>query len=135
LELSEGESHASFVNFRPRALAFVGEHKQAAEAAEAIVESPTATDSNFSEMAKVYATCADVVGSDVALTDTQRRELAAKYAVRTVELLTRAAEKGRFETLQDVADLRSDDRLKSLQNRDDLKKFLADLEQAIQTKQ
>ena len=135
LELSEGESHVSFVNFRPRALAFVGEHKQAAEAAEAIVESPTATDSNFSEMAKVYATCAGVVGSDVALTDTQRRELAEKYAVRTVELLTRAAEKGRFETLEDVADLRSDDRLKSLQNRDDLKKFLADLEQSIQTKQ
>ena len=135
LELSKGESHVNFVNFRPRALAFVGEHKQAAEAAEAIVASPTVTVSNFSEMAKVYATCADVVGLDVELTDPQRRELAEKYAVRTVELLTRAAEKGRFETLEDVADLRSDDRLKSLQNRDDLKKFLADLEQSIQTKQ
>ncbi len=134
LEFSEGESHSSFVNFRPRALSFVGEHKQAAEAAEAIVSSPSATDSNFSEMAKVYATCAAVVGRDDSLTNLKRQELAEEYAVRVVELLTRAAEKGRFETLEDVADLRSDDRLKPLLDRDDFKKFVTDLEESLQSK-
>jgi hypothetical protein len=134
LELSEGESHINFVNFRPRALAFVGEHQQAAAAAEAIVSSASATGANFSEMAKVFATCVDVVGRDSSLTDPQRLELAEKYAVRVIELLSRAAEKGRFETLEDVADLRSDDRLKPIQNRDDFKKFAVELEQSIQTK-
>jgi hypothetical protein len=60
--------------------------------------------------------------------------LTEKYAVRVIELLSRAAEKGRFETLEDVADLRSDDRLKPIQNRDDFKKFAVELEQSIQTK-
>ncbi len=132
LELSQGERHVSYVNFRPRALAFIGEHKQASEAAEAIVSNADATDSNFSEMAKVYATCVEAVGRDSILIDAERHELAEQYAVRSVELLSRAAEKGRFSTLEHVADLRSDDRLQSIQNRDDLKQFLSELEHSIQ---
>lgn len=134
LDLSKGESHIIYVNFRPRALAFVGEHTQAATAAEAIVSSASATAANFSEMAKVHATCAEVVGRDAALTEPQRLELAEKYAVRSVELLSHAAEKGRFTTLEHITELRTDDRLQLIQQRDDFKKFLVDLEQSIQMK-
>jgi hypothetical protein len=115
-------------------LAFVGEHNQAATAADAIVSNVSATAANFSEMAKVYATCFEAVGRDAALIDPQRLELAEKYAVRSVELLSHAAEKGRYSTLEHIAELRSDDRLKPIQHRDDFKKLLADLEQSIQMK-
>ncbi len=128
LEYSQGERHVSYVNFRPRALAFVGEHEQAADAAEAIVSSSTATASNFSEMAKVYATCVEAVRRNTGLVDSKRLELAEHYAVRSVQLLSRAADKGRFPTLGHVAELRSDDRLANIQNRDDFQQLLTELE-------
>jgi tetratricopeptide (TPR) repeat protein len=132
LELSEGETHIIYVNFRPRALAFVGDHQQAATAAEAIVTGTNATSANFSEMACVYATCFDAASRDTTLSDAERAELAERYAVRSVELLAKAAEKGHYEMLEDVTALRSDDRLQPLQNRDDFKKLLLDLEQSLQ---
>ena len=131
LELSKDESHVNYVNFRPRALAFVGDHKEAAAAAEAIVTGANATGSNFSEMASVYATCVEAADRDTTLVDSDRVELAEHYAVRSVELLAQAAKKGYFLTLEDVADLRSDDRLRPIQNREDFKKLLSDLEQSI----
>ncbi len=131
LELSEGESHVNYVNFRPRALALVGDHKQAAATAEAIVTGANATGSNFSEMASVYGTCFEAASRDKALADSDRAELAEHYAVRSVELLAKAAEKGYFTTLEDVVDLRSDDRLQPIQNRDDFKQLLSNLEKSI----
>ena len=131
LELSEGENHSSYVNFRPRALAYVGEHRQAAEAAEAIVSKANATGSNFSEMAKVLATCFETADRDTSLADSERLELAEKYAVRSIELLSLAAKKGRFPTQEDVADLSTDDRLQPIQKRDDFQKLLAELGEAV----
>ena len=135
LELSQGERHINYVNFRPRALAFVGEHRQAAIEAEAIVSSTNATAANFSEMAKVVATCIESARRDASLIDAQRTELAEQYAVRSVEFLSRAAEKGRFTTLQDVADLRTDDRLQTIQDREDFARFITKLEQSIGAKE
>ncbi len=132
LEFSEGESHANYVNFRPRALAFVGEHSKAAVEAEAIVNGASATNSNFREMANVYATCIEAAGRDASLSDPERSTLAERYAVRSVELLATAAEKGTFPTRESIADLRTNDRLQPIQNRDDFQKLLTDLEKAIQ---
>jgi eukaryotic-like serine/threonine-protein kinase len=133
LELSAGETHVNYVNFRPRALAFVGDYKQAASAAEAIVTGTNATGSNFSEMASVYATCVEAASRDTTLADAERVEMAEHYAVRSVELLAKAAEKGHFTTLEDVSDLRSDDRLQPIQYRDDFKQLLLNLEKSIQS--
>ncbi|MEQ1903021.1 MAG: serine/threonine-protein kinase [Pirellulaceae bacterium] len=129
LEISEGEPNSSYARFRPRALAFVGEHAKAAVEAESIVTNANATSSNFNEMAKVYATCFEAAGKE---TDQVDVELAERYAVRSVELLAKAAEKGHYEMLEDVTALRSDDRLQPLQNREDFKKLLLDLEQSLQ---
>lgn len=131
LELSQGESHADYVNFRPRALAFVGEHQQAAAAADAIVSSPTATAFNFSEMAKVHATCAQAASQDANLNEQQRRELSERYAARCVELLSQASTKGRFPTLEHVSDLRADDRLTLIKDREDFQKLCSEIEQKL----
>ncbi len=132
LTLSEGQTRADYVNFRPRALAFVGEHRQAAAAAEAIVANPKATPQNFSEMAKVHATCSLVASQDARLDDSQRQELSARYAVRCVELLSQAAEQGRFPTLEDVAELKKDDRLSFIKDREDFQQLVAGLEAKLQ---
>ncbi len=132
LNISQGESHASYVNFRPRALAFVGEHRQAAAAADAVVSSPSVTAFNFSEMAKVYATCAEAALQDANLDEQQRRESAERYAAHCVELLSQAAERGRFPTLEHVSDLRADDRLTLIKDREDFKNLCSDLERKLQ---
>jgi tetratricopeptide (TPR) repeat protein len=134
LEISEGEQHSVYARFRPRALANVGEYRRAVAEAESIVTRADATSSNFKEMANVYATCFETAGKDTSLSESDRNELAEQYAVRSVELLAKAAEKGHFETLEDITDLRSDDRLQPIQNRDDFKKLLADLEKSLQAK-
>ncbi len=113
-------------------MAFVGEHRQAAAAAEAIVTNPKATPQNFSEMAKVHATCSLVASQDARLDDSQRQELSARYAVRCVELLSQAAEQGRFPTLEDVAELKKDDRLSFIKDREDFQQLVAGLEAKLQ---
>jgi uncharacterized membrane-anchored protein YhcB (DUF1043 family) len=113
-------------------LAFVGEHAKAAVEAESIVTNANATSANFNEMAKVYATCFEAAGKDTTQVDTKRAELLEHYSARSIELLAKAAEKGHYEMLEDVTALRSDDRLQPLQNRDDFKKLLLDLEQSLQ---
>ncbi len=57
--------------------------------------------------------------------------MAERFAVRSLELLAKAAEKGRFETLEDVSDLRTDYRFKSIRDRDDFKAFLTKLEDGM----
>ncbi len=131
LELSEGETHPNFSHFRPRALAFVGNYLHATKAADAIVNSGSATDANFNEMAKVYGDCVAAVAADTTLDEAERRSLAEKYAVRTLELLAQAAEKGRYETTEDIEDLRNDLRLRPVQQREDFKLWLTKLEQSI----
>ncbi len=110
-------------------------NQQAAAAADAIVASPTATPFNFSEMAKVHATCAQVVSQDTSLDEQQRRELSERYAARCVELLTQAAANGRFPSLEDLSDLRADDRLTHIKDRDDFQKLCNDLEEKLKPTQ
>ena len=49
-----------------------------------------------------------------------------------VELLSQAAERGRFPTLEHLTDLRADDRLKLIKDREDFKKLCSDLELKLQ---
>lgn len=134
LEFSKGEHHPNYVNFRPRALAYAGEHAAAAAEAEAIATNVNATGSNFQEMAKVLSTCVSAAENDSEIEESERANLAENYAVRAVELLAKAAENGRFPTRDSIADLRNDERLQPIQDRDDFKKLLSELESAIQSK-
>jgi eukaryotic-like serine/threonine-protein kinase len=127
LALSEGESHAVFVNFRPRALSFAGDHTRATLEAEAIVSGKNATSSNMNEMAKVYATCIVAVSQDKSIDEDEQSVLVERYAARSIELLTMAAKMGHYPTKESVNDLRSDDRLQPLVDRDDFKKLLETL--------
>ncbi len=135
LELSAGETHRDYVNFRPRALAYVGEHRSAADAAEAIVTSDKVTPSNLREMAKVYAKCFEVAAGDVALAETDRPFVSEAYAVRAIALLKTASEQGLFMELEDVQELRTDYRLRPIQQRKDFQEFVDGLERTLKTKE
>jgi eukaryotic-like serine/threonine-protein kinase len=134
LELSEGETHRDYVNFRPRALAHVGEHRHAADAVEAIINSDKVTTSNFREMAKVYAKCFEVAAGDVSLAEADRPVVSEAYAVRAIELLRIAAERGLFLQVEDVQELQTNDRLRPIQHRKDFQEFVDGLERTLQAK-
>jgi len=134
LELSEGERHSNYVNFRPRALAHLGEHVRAATEAEAILSAGEILGSTYRELASVYAQCSGIARKDLAAAETARAELVEQYAVRAVNLLAIANDVGFFTKPGRVADLRTDDRLQPIMNRDDFKKFQLELEKTLSAK-
>ena len=134
LELSEGERHSNYVNFRPRALANLGEHVRATTEAEAIVSAGNVFGSTFKELASVFSQCSAIARSDLALAETARDELAEKYAIRAVHMLAMANDKGYFINAEQVADLHTSDRLQPILDRDDFKRFMLELEKSLSAK-
>lgn len=134
LELSEGERHSNYVNFRPRVLAHLGEHVRATTEAEAIVLAGNVLGSTYKELASVFAQCSGIVRNDMTLAETVREELVERYAVRAVKLLATANDKGYFTKLEQVAGLQTSDRLPPILERDDFKRFLFELERKLSAK-
>ena len=131
LELSEGERHSNYVNFRPRVLAHLGEHVRATSEAEAIVSAGNVLGSTYKELASVFAQCSGIVRNDLALVEKAREELVERYATRAVKLLAAADDQGYFTRLEQVADLQTSDRLPPILERDDFKRFIIELEKKL----
>jgi tetratricopeptide (TPR) repeat protein len=129
VELSEGERHFNYVFYRPRALAYLGEHARAASEAEAIVSAGGLQNSAYKELAGVYSVCSAAVRDDASLIQTVRHDSAERYAARAVALLVEAGKRRVFRSPAQVAALRTDEKFRPLEGRDDFRKLLAELEQ------
>ncbi len=133
LELSEGEKHFNYVHTRPRALAYLGEHERAAKEIEALLASGPAHSSVYVEMAKDYGLCCKAIDRDLVMPAAAREKFTEQYASRSVALLTQAGVMGYFETPAQVADLRADAKLQPLQDREDFRKLVAELEERVKS--
>jgi len=87
--------------------------------------------STYRELASVFAQCSGIARKDLAAAETTRAALVEQYAVRAVNLLAFANDKGFFTKPERVADLRTDDRLQPIMDRDDFKKFQLELEKTV----
>jgi WD40 repeat protein len=99
---------------RAFALAQAGEHARAtAEAAELARAMPITGDSLY-ELACVYSLSAGAAGTSARVAKSEQDQAVREYAVRVVELLTRAQGAGLFRTPANLDKLMSDPRLDSL---------------------
>jgi serine/threonine protein kinase len=129
VELGEGERHFNYVFFRPRALAYLGEHARATSEVEALVSTGSLHNTAYKELASVYSLCSAAVRSDAAVAPADREVLAERYAVRAVALLAKAAELGFFQPAGRIALVRTEEKFRPLQARDDFRKLLTRLEE------
>jgi hypothetical protein len=79
---------------------------------------------DFYRAARYVSRCVPLAEADTQLPEAKRRELAEKHATRAVELLREAIAKG----YEDASDLKQNQDLDPLRQRDDFKKLLAELE-------
>lgn len=127
LHLSERESSTNYAFARPRILAFLGEHVRAVKEAELLVATNKLLLPTLRDIASVFGHCAGLAAQDSSLDESEREKLAEHYALRALALLTRLNEQGFFVDPNRVNDLKSDDRLRHIADRDDFKAFLVAL--------
>jgi tetratricopeptide (TPR) repeat protein len=131
LKLSEGQRHEFYVHMRPRALAYLGDHVQAASEMESALATGKVSPWFHKEFAGVYAVCFATIRRDGALDSSARDRLAERYAARVVSLLARAGELGFFKTQAQVTALRTEQKLEPLQGRQDFQKLVIALEEKV----
>jgi tetratricopeptide (TPR) repeat protein len=119
-ELGQGGMKTFLRLRRALSLAHSGDHTPAVAEANALAEAKDAQALTLYNAACVCALASSSVKGDP--------KLAEKYASRAVELLRQAAAKG----YKDVAHMKKDPDLDGLRGRDDFKKLMAQMEQALQ---
>jgi hypothetical protein len=80
------------------------------------------------DMARVYSLAVAAVGQDTKLSPADRNKAAEHYAVRAIDLLTKAEAAGFFKTPAKLADMKKDTDIDPLRDREDFKKQLAEWE-------
>ena len=101
-------------------LARAGDHVTAAQEANVLARHPKANEFALYKLAWIHALCAAAVKDDAKLQE--------QYATRAVALLRQAVGKG----FRELAHLKKNDELDGLRQRDDFRRLLADLEEALQ---
>src|SRR5262249_41384038 len=95
VELTEGQSEITMRQGRPMPLAYLGEHARAAAEMEALLRGTLEATVRY-DSACAYGTSAQVVVNDAQLAAAEKQQLAERYAVRAVELLTQIHAAGYF---------------------------------------
>jgi eukaryotic-like serine/threonine-protein kinase len=112
---------------RARALACTGAHREAADIVREMDDKTSADYDALMDAARTHAVAAVVVRRDTKLDAAERDRLAEQYAAGAVELLSKAAARGRFNVPANRGELNTDSELHSLRMRPDFKKLLATL--------
>jgi tetratricopeptide (TPR) repeat protein len=118
-----GALHEEFLH-NTLALARLGGHARAAQAADALVGGSLFSAETLYDSACVYALSSAAVSKDDKVAEPERRRKAEHYSARAVGLLRDAAAKG----FKDVAHMKQDTDLDLLRDREDFKKLLHELE-------
>jgi eukaryotic-like serine/threonine-protein kinase len=128
VELGEGQRHENYRFFRPKALAYLGEHARAMAALDAVVPDAPQQAWLLEEFGAVCGLSAAAAANDDSLPQPDRAHVVDQYAARSVVFLSRAAEAGLYMTASQVEKLTKDRRLEALRGREDFTKLVAELE-------
>jgi hypothetical protein len=106
----------------------LGQHGEAAKAAEELFPLFPEGGAEYHRAAGFLARCVPLAAKDESLSEAARRKLAGSYADRAVDLLRKAMHQG----YKDAEELKKNPSFDPLRSRDDFRKLLSDLEEAIQ---
>jgi hypothetical protein len=128
IEFEKEPDHLRFQVWRSLALARAhsGDYAKTVADAVALSEEKGATDTAVYNAARVCALASGSVKKGTGL--------AEQYAALAIKLLVKAREAGYFKDGTDIEHVKQDPDLDALRQRDDFKKFLADLEAANKPK-
>jgi tetratricopeptide (TPR) repeat protein len=128
MRLEKGEAASALPYLRAGILARMGKHAQAiADANKAAGKEPRAGITLYN-LACVHALASAAARKDDKLDAAEREKTAERYAAKAVELLEKARTVGHFKTARNVADLKDDADLESLQSREDFKRLRREVE-------
>jgi tetratricopeptide (TPR) repeat protein len=124
-ELDDGRMRPYFRLQQSFALARAGEHRKAVGAVEEVLESSTQGANAPRSGALLFdAACIYALSASAVTDDAKLRE---HYAVRAIALLHQARQGGFFKDPKQLDNVRKDPDLNALRQREDFKKFLAEL--------
>jgi tetratricopeptide (TPR) repeat protein len=134
LVLDDGSCRQEMRAGRATTLARMDDHAQAVEEAKALSGQTPRTPRVLFGLACAYAAAAGAAGHDGKLSTAERDRLAAEYAARAVELLSKADKAGLFQDPGTIEDLKQESALDPLRSRDDFRKLLASIEEKTRRK-
>jgi serine/threonine protein kinase/tetratricopeptide (TPR) repeat protein len=105
--------------FRCLSLAYVGDHARATDEAEKLAAEPGTSAEDFYNLACIFS---------LSMSAARQGPRADKYAARAMEWLAKCRDAGYFKDPTALEQLKIDTDLDALRSRDELKKFLDDLE-------
>src|SRR5262249_2901475 len=103
----------------------LGEHEEAVKIATEAPQLYPASAEECRRAAEFLARCVPLAAKDAKVPEDKRKALAEQYAVRAVEFLRSAVQKG----YKNVGQLKKDPDLETLRPRDDFMKLIAELEE------
>jgi len=115
---------------RAVALARLGRHQEAVQAARSHLASRQLLPGGFYNMACVFAVAATRAREDLKLGETERDRLAQSYAAQATQLLTQAHSAGYFKKPGSLTELKNDADLRALRSTPEFKQLVISLEAA-----
>lgn len=130
VELGEGQTHDNVRQFRPKALAYAGDHQRAMAALNVVVpDAPKPTPAwMFEEFAAVCGLCVAAAKRDSTLAKDELSRLVEQYAARSLEFLAQANSAGYYRTAAQIDKLKRDRRFEALRQRNDFHQFIGELD-------
>jgi tetratricopeptide (TPR) repeat protein len=129
LQLDNGRNRAERRVGRAGTLARIGSHARAVDEVEKGIEEGKPMGSKLYDAACVYSRCSLAVRHDEELPSTEQGRLTEHYAVRALDLLTKARGAGYFTSPARIKQMESDPDLESVRSRADYQKFAQELKE------
>jgi tetratricopeptide (TPR) repeat protein len=126
LELDQSPDRWKRRVLRTLDLARAGEHARAAAEAGALENDPAVSGDGLWTMAIAYARSSKEAGSDSRLAAAERDALAERYAGSAVALLRKLKGMGKFKSIGEAVQLRTEPALQPLRGRPDFQKLLTE---------
>jgi tetratricopeptide (TPR) repeat protein len=128
VEISEGQSHIVMRQWRPPALARIGDHVRATAEVEALLGDAQANGNLLYQFAYTHALAVAAVSHDDRLSPAERDSLAERYGARAVDLLSKARSAGHFADPGRVGHLKTDQDMNAIRHRADFQRLLAEVD-------
>jgi tetratricopeptide (TPR) repeat protein/tRNA A-37 threonylcarbamoyl transferase component Bud32 len=129
IALGEGQAASDLRVFRAMALAYCGEHAQATQEVDAMLQKGEGLVQDLYQFACAYSGASAAASQDARLTPVNRKRLSEQYGAQAVAILVKARAVGCFNDLAMRTWMKQDPDLDALRARDDFKKFINELEQ------
>jgi serine/threonine-protein kinase len=116
------------------ARAQAGQHKEAADEADAVLQNVKPTQEHLKAAAAVFALAAGAVQKDKKLSDAERERLEARYAERAIDLLKQAHGRGAYTTPEAIDALEKNPDFATLKTRKDFQDYVRELKQELKNR-